>query len=329
MRTIDICGIGNGLVDVIVQVSEEELAAIGAPKGSMRLVTREDQGALLERFRDREPRLASGGSAANSVIAAAQLGCSAAYVTRLGTDAYGDHYAGELEALGIRLGGGRVSTEPTGTCLVVVTPDAERTMRTHLGASALVSAECVDEDVIAASRWILLEGYLFGGGELGARAVRRAAELARKHGRKVALSVSALFVVERFRDLVEETAGRSDLVFANAEEARSFTGRESLEEAMDALSTGGRGAVVTTGADGALVSFEGRRFHSPAFPCTPADLTGAGDMFAGAFLAGIAQGLDPEVAARGAAYLAMKVVTQTGARLSTGARESWDEAVRR
>ncbi|MGQ9592870.1 MAG: adenosine kinase [Planctomycetota bacterium] len=327
MEEIDICGIGNGLVDVILNVCEEEFASLGVAKGSMRLVTREESQAILARFEGREQRLVSGGSAANSVIAAAELGCSAAFVTRLGEDRYGDHFAREFAELGVELGGGRDATEPTGTCLVLVTPDAERTMQTYLGASALVGADCVDEGLVARSSWVLLEGYLLGSPERGAAAMRRAVELAKKHGRKVAVTFSAGFIVERFGGLLRDIVEASDLVFANAEEAKSFTERGSLDAALDDLAAGGRGAAVTAGADGALVSFEGRRFYAPAYRCCPVDLTGAGDVFAGAFLAGIVRGIEPELAARGASYLAMKVILQVGARLWTGARKSWEEAV--
>ncbi len=327
MQEFDVCGIGNGVVDILVKVSDEEFSELGFERGSMTLVSRQEQQALLERLEDRNPTLVSGGSVANSVIVAAQIGVRAAHITSLGADRYGDHYQGEFDRLGIRLCAPRLEDEPTGTCLVLITPDAERTMRTHLGASALVGEKHVDEEVVGASRWLFIEGYLFSSPEHGPAAVRRAVAIAKEHGRKVAVTFSALFIVENFREALEQTVKEADLVFANLEEAEEFTGVATADGALDALASGKRFAVVPAGADGAHIEYEDRRFHCPAVPCRPVDLTGAGDAFAGAFLAGLASGVDVEEAARSANHIAMRAITQVGARLQGDVRSWWKAAL--
>jgi sugar/nucleoside kinase (ribokinase family) len=327
MRAFHVCGLGNAVVDIFLELSDDEFSALGFERGSTRLVDAAEQKALLGRFRGREPRLVSGGSVANSVIACSQLGGRGAFVGCVGDDRYGLFYKAEFDELGIDIGNPVIVGETTGTCLVIVTPDAERTMRTCLAVSSHLAARHVDEARVRDSEWLFVEGYVFANPETGQGAIREALRLARKHGVKVAVTCSEAFVVNVFGDAFRQALGQTDLLFCNAAEACAVTGAPAAGEAFAKLKGVVPSAVVTDGPNGAYVRHCGVEAHVPASPCEPKDLTGAGDMFAGAFLYGITHGVAPDRAARAGCFLAMKVITQVGARLHHGTRHFWDEAL--
>jgi sugar/nucleoside kinase (ribokinase family) len=327
MKEFQLCGLGNAIVDIFLEVSDDEFAALGFERGTMRLVDVAEQQALLERFRGRDPRLVSGGSVANSVIGFAQLGGDAGFIGCVADDRYGLHYVHEFEELGIDLGNPVIVGGATGTCVALLTPDAERTMRTCLAMSSHLGPRYVDEARLAASEWLFAEGYLLANPENGQGAVREAVRLARKHGTKVALTCSEAFIVDAFAGPFAEALGQADLLFCNAAEARAVTRAPDAAAAFAKLKDLVPSAVVTDGAHGAYVRHAGVEAHVPSFPCKPVDLTGAGDMFAGAFLYGLTHDVRPDRAARGACYLAMKVITQVGARLHHGTRDHWDQAL--
>jgi sugar/nucleoside kinase (ribokinase family) len=327
-KPFHVCGLGNSLVDILLELSDAEFAGLGLQKGTMRLVEKAEQKELLDRFHDREPRLASGGSVANSVIALSQLGGKGAFVGCVGDDRYGLFYQREFEHLGIEIGNPAVVDETTGTCLSVITPDAERTMRTCLAVSSHLAAKHVDEDRVKNSEWLFVEGYVFANPDTGQGAIRRAVEVAKASGVKVALTCSEAFVVEVFGDPFFAALKQADLVFCNASEACAVAKTATAAEAFGKLKGVVPNAVVTDGPHGAHVRFNGTEAHVPAFACEPKDLTGAGDMFAGAFLYGVTHGVDPVKAARAANFLSMKVITQYGARLHHGTRAFWDEALK-
>ncbi len=327
MKEFDLCGLGNALVDIFLDLTDEEFAALGFEKASMRLVEQPEQQQLLERFRQREPRLVSGGSVANSTIALSQLGGQAAFLGCVGDDRYGLFYESEFQELGIDIGNPIIVGEATGTCLCLITPDAERTMRTCLAVSSHLSARHVEERRIREAEWLFVEGYLFANPNNGQGAIREAIRLAKRHGTKVAITCSEAFVVSVFGDAFFDALKTADLLFCNASEACAVTGAATAEDAFAKLKDRVPSAVVTAGPHGAYVRHEGVEAHVAAFPCVPKDLTGAGDMFAGSFLYGITHGVAADRAARAAGYLAMKVITQVGARLHHGTRQFWDEAL--
>jgi sugar/nucleoside kinase (ribokinase family) len=327
MREYQLFGLGNALVDIFLEVPEEEFAPLGFERGSMRLVEWAEQKALLDRFYDREPRLVSGGSVANSVIAFSQLGGDAAFLGCVGDDRYGLFYQNEFEQLGVDIGNPVVVGETTGTCACIITPDAERTMRTCLAVSSHLSARHVDEARLSKSEWLFVEGYLFANPHTGQGAIREALRVAKAHNVKVAVTCSEAFVPQVFGDAFSEALAQTDLLFCNKSEACAVTGASTAEEAFARLADRVPSAVVTDGPHGAFVRHQGVAAHVPAFPCEPVDLTGAGDMLAGSFLYGITHGVAPDRAARAACYLAMKVITQFGARLHHGARHYWEEAL--
>ncbi|MCX7699432.1 MAG: adenosine kinase [Gemmataceae bacterium] len=327
MKEFHVCGLGNAIVDIFVEVSDEEFSGLGFHRGSMRLVDADEQRSLLTRFRDREPRLVSGGSVANSVIAVSQLGGEAAFIGCVGDDRYGLFYENEFEALGIDIGNPVIVGETTGTCVCLITPDAERTMRTCLGVSSHLAARHVDEDRIRKSHWLFIEGYVFANPETGQGAIREALRLAKKHGTRVAMTCSEAFVPQAFADVFLEALDQTSLLFCNASEACAVTNSDDPVTAFERLKAMVPSCVVTDGANGAYVRHAGVEAHVPAYPCEPKDLTGAGDMFAGAFLYGITQGIPAHRAARAGCYLAMKVITQIGARLHHGTRTFWIQSL--
>jgi sugar/nucleoside kinase (ribokinase family) len=325
-KQFQVCGIGNALVDIFVSVSDAELAAFGCEKATMRLVEAEEQNALLNALEGRAPKLASGGSVANSIIAFAQLGGKAAFTGCTGNDSYGAFYRNEFSSLGIDFKGGSVAV-PTGTSVVLITPDAERTMRTALGAAARLEPTHVNEAQIAASEWLFIEGYLFANPDYGQKAIQTAVSYAKKHGTKIAVTCSEAFVVEFFGGPLNEALEHADLIFANGSEAQALSKTTSAEEAFSALKERFCSVVVTASDKGAYISHGGKSVHVPAVTCSPIDLTGAGDMYAGSFLYGITQALPVERVGHASSSLCSKVITQVGARLHDGTRSLWEAAI--
>jgi len=327
MKRFKVCGLGNAIVDIFLQVSEEEFATLGFEKGTMRLVEIDEQRVLLDRYQRHEPKLVSGGSVANSIIAFSQLGGSAAFIGCVGDDRYGLFYANEFEELGIDIGNPIIVNQPTGTSICIVTPDAERTMRTCLAVASHLSDGHVDEQRVKDSEWLFIEGYVFANPATGQSAIREALRIARQHGTKIAITCSEPFVPKVFADAFQEALRQADLLFCNEAEACAVTGARNAAEAFEKFVGRVPSVVVTNGPFGAYVRHQNMESHVPSYPCEPKDLTGAGDMFAGAFLYGVTHDFSPETAARGAAYLAKKVITQVGARLHSGTRDYWEECM--
>ncbi len=327
MKRYTACGLGNGIVDVLVNVTENEFKELGFERGTMTLVELEEQQKLLSTLGERTSRLVSGGSVGNSIIAIAQLGGSGAFVTSLGDDRYGLFYSQEAEHLNVELGAALKVGKSTGTCAALITPDAERTMRTCLGAASLLCPEDVSEESIRQSEWLFIEGYVFANPPSSLEAIQTAVKYALKHGTKIALTMSEQFIPNVFGQQVSAVLEHSDLVFCNEPEACALSGATDSTEAFRELARKTKGVVVTQGARGALVSCNGEAFSVPAFPCEPIDLLGAGDMFAGAFLYGICSGIPARQAARAACYLSMKVITRYGARIQTGLKDYWREGL--
>ena len=326
-REFDLIGLGNSLVDILLELTDAEFDRLAFEKGTMRLTERDDQQQLLKAFGGHEPRLVSGGSVANSVIACSQLGGRGAFVGCVGDDRYGLHYTSEFAELDIDFANPPLVGETTGTCVSIITPDAERTMRTCLAVSSHLAARHVPADKVAAAEWLFVEGYIFANPATGQLAVRESLRAAKAGGTKVALTCSDAFIPQVFGDAFRDALAQSDLLFCNAAEAVAVAGGTRAEEAFANLKAVVPNAVVTDGPNGAFVRYHGSECHVPAFACKPVDVTGAGDMFAGAFLYGVTHGVPADRAARAANFLAMKVITQIGARLHHGAKQFWAESV--
>lgn len=313
-KQFSVYGIGNAIMDLQLQVEEEALKKFALKKGTARLVDAVEQKKLLESFHAANVHQASGGSVANTMIALAQLGSKVGFSAVLGNDPFGKFYGAEMEQLGVVLHQTTHPHEATGTCVILITPDAERTMNTHLGATASFGEKHVSESSLKESDWLYIEGYLFASPS-GREAIKHAIRLAKGNGVKIAITFSDVFIVEGFGEALRAATAEADLVFANVKEASAFTA-ETAEEAIFAkMRSVAPNAIVTLRERGALVNYQGKEFHVPAYQVAAVDETGAGDMFAGGFLAGIAQGLGAEQSAKMACFLASKVVAQLGPRL--------------
>lgn len=314
MKDIQLCGMGNGLVDLQYMIPTETMAEFGMMKGEMRLIDDSERIRINEFFNDHNYTICSGGSAANSIIAFAQLGGKAAYSTVLGKDDFGDFYANEFRELNIELSADMLEELPTGTCYIFIAPDSDRTMLTYLGATALFSSKNVDEDIIARSEWVYIEGYKFSQ-QSSTEAVYKAIEYAKKHNTKIAFTFSDVFITENFRENVEKAYKYADLVFCNANESMSFTGENSFENAKKKIFESIESAVITNGENGSSIKIGNEIIDVPAYPVTPLDSTGAGDMFAGAFLYGMIVEKDIHFAGHLASLCSAKIVSKLGARM--------------
>lgn len=318
MSKYHIYGLGAALVDTEIDVTDDDLANMGIDKGLMTLVDRSRQEEIMQNLEGHlvHSKQASGGSACNSIIAASYFGASTFYSCKVADDALGEFYMNDLRAAGVDADYSQKSAEGlTGTCLVMITPDAERSMNTYLGISETLSTAELNETALAEAEYLYMEGYLVTS-PTGRAAAIRAREVAEQHGVKTALSFSDPGMVEFFRDGLQEMLGQGvDMVFCNEEEALGWAQTRSLDEAIAALKQVAKTFAITLGAKGALV-FDGSELIEVAPRQVKAvDTNGAGDMFAGAFLYAITSGKSFAEAGRLASVSAAEVVSHYGPRL--------------
>ncbi len=318
MRKYHVYGLGAALVDTEIEVEDSDLQALNLKKGLMTLVDEARQQELLGYLEGHltASRRASGGSAANSIIAVSLFGGNAFYSCQVANDENGLFYLKDLAEAGVSYSNHTPLPPGTsGKCLVLITPDAERTMNTYLGISETLSVDNLDRAAIADSEYLYIEGYLVTSDCSRAAAVeaRKAAEAA---GTKTAISLSDPGIVQFFREgLTEMIGGGVDLLFCNEAEALNWTNAGTLDDAIPGLKNTAKNFVITLGGNGALV-FDGQAVHTVApHPVTAVDTNGAGDMFAGAFIYGITQGFPHAQAGDFACAAASAVVGQFGPRL--------------
>ena len=314
--------IGAALVDTEIQVTDAELAAMNVEKGMMTLVDHSRQRYMLTTLSDHLNRAnnASGGSACNSMIATAMMGAPTYMSCKVAQDADGDIYLADLEQSGVVHGLTERSTDGvTGKCIVLITPDAERSLNTHLGISETLSTDEVDEAAIKGSEWVYLEGYLVTSPSGHAAALKTKA-LAEAHGVKTAVSFSDPGMVKFFRDnMAAMVEGGVELVFCNDSEALEWGQCDDLDTAIEAIKSVARRFVITLGADGA-VTWDGETLHRVAAkPVEAVNTNGAGDMFAGAFLYALSRGESDLRATEYATLAAGEVVKYVGPRLERDA----------
>ena len=313
--TIDIVAMGDAIVDVIASCDEEFLVRHDLPKGSMQLLTPEQADTLYAEMG--VAREMSGGSAANSMAGIAAMGGRSAFIGQVAEDQLGLIFEHDMHALGVRfdtppLAGG----PPTGRCLILVTPDAQRTMNTCPAASHELSIERLDPDLIASAAILYLEGYLWGPDKPRA-AMLKAIDIAHAAGREVAFTLSESVCIagrkDRFAAMID--SGGVDLLFANEDEALQLTGRSDLESAFGELKSKVETLVVTSGAAGATAMRGDETITIPAAPVRQVvDTTGAGDLFAAGFLAARARGAGLERCLWTGALAAGEVIQHFGAR---------------
>jgi sugar/nucleoside kinase (ribokinase family) len=315
--SLDIVAIGDAIVDVIATCDDDFLVEHGLPKGSMQLLDTESADRLYAAMGN--ARETSGGSAANSMAGIAAMGGRAAFVGQIADDQLGEIFRHDMRALGVRfdtpaLNSG--SKYPTGRCLILVTPDAQRTMNTCPGASHQLKPDALDDQLIASASILMLEGYLWGP-ELPRQAMHRAIEIARAAKRKVAFTLSESVCIagrrEGFAQMIDSDG--IDLLFANEHEAMQLTGARDLGEALAILAAKVPTLVITRGANGALGLEDGVGVEVPAAPVVEVvDTTGAGDLFAAGFLTARCRGHDLRKCLATGAIAAAEIISHFGAR---------------
>jgi sugar/nucleoside kinase (ribokinase family) len=318
----DVLGIGNAIVDVIARAEEDFLLKQGMRKGAMALIDEARAEAIYDAM---GPAIEmSGGSAANTIVGLASLGARAAFVGKVKDDKLGRAFAHDIRAAGVAF-----TTPPasggasTARCYVLVTPDGERTMNTYLGAAQDLHPADIDADTVAASAIIYLEGYLWDP-KNAKDAFIKAAKIAHEAERKVALTLSDAFCVDRWRDeFLQLMRSRTvDLIFANEAELQSLYQTSDFNAAVAALRADIAVAVVTRSEKGCLVISPEGTEAVPAFPVERVvDTTGAGDLFAAGFLSGLARGVDDRTCGRLGALAAAEVIQHLGARPETSLKD--------
>jgi hypothetical protein len=313
-KDIMLTGIGNALIDLEFEIKDEILTDLNYPKGNMTLVSSEEQASVFDKLGTNTNFKCSGGSAANTIIAFSGFGGKAAYKTKLGNDELGKFYASEFEEMGILLDAPTSDLAPTGTCCVLITEDSERTLLTNLGATSLFGKQHIKEETIKRSHWIYLEGYKLTD-ESGRDALYHAISIAKANDTKISFTFSDKFIIDVFGEGLQEVFNASDLIFCNEQEAKAFTKKDSVQEAIDSLFSYSKDVVITLGADGAVVKSNGEIYNIPSYPTKAVDTTGAGDMFAGGFLYGMIYWDNVLKAGHLASLASSRVVSSLGARL--------------
>lgn len=310
----DVVGIGNAVVDIIARCDETFLSNHGMDKGFMQLISAEQADAIYADMGPGEEQ--SGGSVANSCAGIAALGGACAFIGRVANDQFGDVFAHDIRSIGVAYDSPPADGGlPTARCLVLVTPDGERTMNTFLGASTELGREDVDLETITAAQITYLEGYLFDRPE-AKEAFHTAAQLARSNGRRVALSLSDAFCVDRHRaDFLKLVREGVDVLFANEKEITALYELNSFEEAAGAVRAEAEIAVLTRSEKGAVIVAGDETVEVPAEPVEGiVDATGAGDLYAAGFLYGLSRGLPLRDCGRLGGMAAAEIISHIGAR---------------
>ncbi|TCT20731.1 adenosine kinase [Thiobaca trueperi] len=318
MAKYHIYGIGNALVDMEYEVEAGDLGILGIDKGVMTLVDEAQQASIMHHLRDRHHQRGSGGSAANSIIAFSQFGGKGFYSCKVADDELGHFYMQDLLDGGVDTNHHTLKDQGhTGRCVVLVTPDSDRTMCTFLGVSGNLSTNELIEDALRDSDWFYTEGYLVTS-DTARQASIEAKRIADASGVKTAISLSDPNMVKFFKPgLLEMIGSGVDLLFANEFEAMGMAGSDDLHQAVDYLKTISRNFAITRGPEGALVWDGQTLIEINPVKVTAVDTVGAGDMFAGAFLFGLSQGWSHQRAGDLAAAASAKLVTSLGPRIPT------------
>jgi len=318
---LDVVGIGNAIVDIIARCDDDFIAAEGLAKGGMRLIDAEEADRLYGKMGPATEM--SGGSAANTCAGLASLGARTAFIGKVAGDQFGTVFAHDIRAIGVEYETPQShSQSPTARCLVLVTPDGERTMSTYLGASTELGNGEIVPELIRTARVTYLEGYLFDPPEAKA-AFHEAARIAAQAGRQVALSLSDTFCVERhraaFRSLIQ---GGVDVLFGNQEEVCALYETDTLDDALAQLRAECTLAAVTRSGEGSIIMTPEDTIEIPAVRVDEVvDTTGAGDLYAAGFLHGLARGRPLDECGRLASLAAAEIISHIGARPETSLAE--------
>jgi len=314
----DVLAIGNAIVDIMAKCDDSFIATHALNKGGMMLVDADQSKALYDAMGP--AREISGGSAANTLAGMASMGNTCAFIGQVADDQLGTIFAHDIRAVGIDFNTqAREGEPPTASCIILVTPDGQRTMNTFLGASQFLPESAMDKAMIEDAAILYLEGYLWDPEE-PRNAMRAAIDTARAAGRQVAFTLSDAFVIDRYRDdfnaLIDE--GLIDILFSNEGELASLTQNDDFDSAMTQLAKKVPTLISTRGPDGAVAMQDGERFEVTAEPIEQVvDTTGAGDSFAAGFLSGFSAGKDVGTCLKMGAVAAAEIISHMGARPET------------
>ena len=317
MKKYNVFGIGNALVDCVYMVDDKFLDDNNIEKGLMTLVDEKKQKSIIEKIKNFDSVIQSGGSVTNSVYTLSQLGGSGYVSVLVAEDEFGKIYLSDLKNSNVFTGGTTYTTGDgmTGTCLVLTTPDAERTMNTCLSISSNFSIKNINLVDLKSSEYLYIEGYLVTS-DVAMEAVHQSIEFSSKNDVKIALTFSDLAMVKYFKDNFKSILNNKvDLLFCNEDEAKTFSGYDTLEDSIKYLGKLSSTLVVTLGKNGSLIYHNGEKITIDPYPTKAVDTVGAGDTFAGAFLYGITNGLSLKKSGELASLLSSKVVSKIGPRL--------------
>lgn len=316
-KKYDVYGIGNALVDMEFEVSVEFLKKAKIEKGLMTLVDENRQAEIINTLHGTQHKRSCGGSAANTMIAISQFGGQSFYSCKVASDETGDFYFKDLMDNGVdtNLSSSALEAGVTGKCIVLITPDADRTMNTYLGITQTISTKELVEEGIKNSNYLYIEGYLVAS-PTGKEAAIKAKKIAEENGIKTALTFSDVNMVNFFAEGLAQMIGKGvDLLFCNEAEAFAFTKTNDLNEAIEGLKKVAKTFAITLGPKGAFVFDGNESIHIVTMPVTAVDTNGAGDLFAGTMLFGLTHQMSYAEAAKMGCMASSTLVTQFGARL--------------
>ena len=328
-KKYDVFGVGNAIVDILAQVEDHVINDLSLNKGSMALMSPEQQGDILTAINDPSLTFAAGGSAANTMVAITQSGGTGVYTGRVADDTNGEYYKKGMESEGVLfyVEPAESADEPTGSSVILTTPDAERTMCTHMGISTTLGKSDIDFDLLKQSKCCYVEGYLWtsdGPREACLEVFRQA----KANGVLSAFTFSDSFLVDMFADQFKDVVREHcDIIFCNADEAKRFIGSDDLEHCVKEIGAMCGQSFITDGANGSYAVIDGTVAKVAGFDVKAIDTVGAGDAFAGGVLYGLTNGLSPEKSARWGNYLASRVVSKIGPRLDESIASEMETAL--
>jgi len=312
-----VLGLGNALVDIMTQLEDESLLnTFGLPKGSMQLVDRIKSDEVVKGTKHLKSSLAAGGSAANTINGLAKLGASCGFIGKIGKDEMGNIFVNDMVNSGIEPFFIQSETE-SGRAVALVSPDSERTFATYLGASVELSDKDLKQADFKGYDYLHIEGYLVQNHAL----IEKALQLAKAEGLQVSLDLASYNVVEENLAFLQEMSKKYvDILFANEEEARAFTGDSNPEKALDIMAESVAIAIVKVGKNGSFIKKDGKKYKVGIIQAQSIDTTGAGDLYAGGFLYGLMNNLSLEKAGEIGAILSGNVIEVIGAKMD---EERW------
>jgi len=313
-KKYDIAGVGSALLDLTVEADDSLLEELNLRKGSMELIDPQRSKEILEKIKNLPMDYTPGGSSANTIAGAARCGASGVFIGTIGNDEHGSIYLTETQKSGVTPILPTLKSA-TGHAITFITPDSERTFETYLGAAAELSVDAIDEDAIASSKILHLEGFLFEPPGVK-EAAFHAMDIAKKNNVTISVDLSDPALIERIHDTFDLILkDYVDIVFVNEEEAKAYTGKEE-GDALNDLSKLCSFAVVKLGARGSLIKTDRNIYTIPSYPVDVVNTNGAGDMYASGVLSGISMGFTPEDCGKIGSYGSSLVVGSNGARIS-------------